>query len=55
MSSPCKLVTKRIYSLQSLQASTLRELEESLKDHSVTLTVQYSDTLHDREVRYTMY
>lgn len=39
-------------SLQSLQSSSLRELEESLREHSVTLTVQYSDTLHDREVRY---
>ena len=38
--------------MQSLQTSSLRELEESLKDLSVTLTVQYSDTLHDREVKY---
>ena len=40
-----------ISSLQSLQVSSLKELEYSLKDHSVTLTVNYSDTLHDREIR----
>ena len=38
-------------SAQSLRVSSLKDLEDSLKDHSVTLTVNYSDTLHDREIR----
>ena len=37
---------------KSLQKASLKELGENLKDHKVTLSVDYSSTLHDREVRY---
>ena len=36
---------------QSAQASSLRELQDSLKEHGVDLQVTYSQTLHDREIR----
>ncbi|CAI8046620.1 MIT domain-containing protein 1 [Geodia barretti] len=47
------LITGREPQTESLQASSLKELEESLKDYSVVLTVEYSDTLHDREIRFS--
>ena len=34
------------------QASSLRELELSLKEYGVQLVTVYSDTLHDREIRF---
>jgi hypothetical protein len=47
------LITGREPQTESLQASSLKELEESLKEYSVVLTVEYSDTLHDREIRFS--
>ena len=37
---------------QESQASALRCLQDSLKKHNTTLTVTYSATLHDREIRF---
>ncbi|XP_069954418.1 MIT domain-containing protein 1-like isoform X2 [Cherax quadricarinatus] len=33
------------------QHSRLEEIQHSLKKHNVTLTIEYSDTIHDREIR----
>ena len=37
---------------QESQASALRCLQDSLQKHNTTLTVTYSATLHDREIRF---
>ena len=29
----------------------LNEIEHSLKSHGIDLSISYSDTLHDREIR----
>ncbi|KAK8730873.1 hypothetical protein OTU49_007670 [Cherax quadricarinatus] len=34
------------------QHSRLEEIQHSLKKHNVTLTIEYSDTIHDREIRF---
>ena len=31
----------------------MAELKDSLKDHKVDMSIEYSLTLHDREIRYT--
>ncbi|XP_029386664.1 MIT domain-containing protein 1 isoform X3 [Echeneis naucrates] len=36
----------------SQQSSALAELKESLSDQGVTLDLQYSSTIHDREIRF---
>ncbi|XP_072170978.1 MIT domain-containing protein 1-like [Diadema setosum] len=45
------LLTGRDENFQQ-QMTKLDELKQSLKDHGVQLQVSYSDTLHDREVRF---
>lgn len=37
----------------SQQSSALAELKESLSEQGVTLDLQYSSTIHDREIRYS--
>lgn len=37
--------------LHSTQHSRLEELRHSLAEHNVTLIIEYSDTIHDREIR----
>ncbi|XP_045592915.1 MIT domain-containing protein 1 [Procambarus clarkii] len=34
------------------QHSRLEEIRQSLWKHNITLTVEYSDTIHDREIRF---
>lgn len=38
--------------LQSQQHDKLGQLSESLQKHNIKLTIKYSDTLHDREIRF---
>ncbi|XP_062616833.1 MIT domain-containing protein 1-like [Saccostrea cucullata] len=38
--------------LQAQQHEKLGQLSESLRSHKIKLTVKYSDTLHDREIRF---
>ncbi|XP_055098343.1 MIT domain-containing protein 1 isoform X1 [Symphalangus syndactylus] len=55
---PCKV--KTIHLLTSLdegieqaqQSRGLQEIEESLRSHGVLLEVQYSSSIHDREIRF---
>ncbi|XP_037860129.1 MIT domain-containing protein 1 isoform X3 [Chlorocebus sabaeus] len=55
---PCKV--KTIHLLTSLDEGTeqvqqsrgLQEIEESLRSHGVLLEVQYSSSIHDREIRF---
>eukprot|EP00731_Ephydatia_muelleri_P000723 Em0001g723a len=64
----CELMVKRCKRLRQItlttgtdsspaggdtQASSLRELELSLKEYGVQLVTVYSDTLHDREIRFS--
>lgn len=37
------------------QSGALSELRDSLKGQGVTLDVQYSSTIHDREIRFVFY
>ncbi|XP_076989970.1 MIT domain-containing protein 1 isoform X4 [Tamandua tetradactyla] len=55
---PCKV--KTIHLLTSLdegcgkekQSSGLKEIKESLKNHGVLLELEYSSSIHDREIRF---
>ncbi|XP_017195153.1 MIT domain-containing protein 1 isoform X2 [Oryctolagus cuniculus] len=55
---PCKV--KTIHLLTSLdegignmqQSSGLKEIKESLRNHGVLLEVEYSSSIHDREIRF---
>nr|XP_006203943.1 MIT domain-containing protein 1 isoform X1 [Vicugna pacos] len=55
---PCKV--KTIHLLTSLeegsgkeqQSSGLKEIEESLRSHGVLLELEYSSSIHDREIRF---
>ena len=46
----CSIVCVCVVAQES-QASALRCLQDSLQKHNTTLTVTYSATLHDREIR----
>lgn len=57
LKAPCKV--KKIHLLTSQdeadngqQSSALAELKESLRAQGVTLDVQYSSSIHDREIRF---
>ncbi|XP_076016644.1 MIT domain-containing protein 1 [Genypterus blacodes] len=57
LKASCKV--KRIHLLTSedeangrQQEAALTELKQSLKAHNVTLELQYSSTIHDREIRF---
>ncbi|XP_021113724.1 MIT domain-containing protein 1 isoform X2 [Heterocephalus glaber] len=54
---PCKV--KTIHLLTSLdkgfgkvQQSSLEEIKESLRNHGVLLEIEYSSSIHDREIRF---
>ncbi|XP_006638988.1 MIT domain-containing protein 1 isoform X1 [Lepisosteus oculatus] len=57
LKAPCKV--KRIHLLtsqeegdSSTQVNALAEIKQSLQNHGVTLTIEYSTTIHDREIRF---
>nr|KAF6448009.1 microtubule interacting and trafficking domain containing 1 [Rousettus aegyptiacus] len=58
---PCKV--KTIHLLTSLdegggkeqQISGLKEIKESLKSHGVLLELEYSSSIHDREIRFRLH
>ncbi|XP_062505091.1 MIT domain-containing protein 1-like isoform X1 [Corticium candelabrum] len=41
------------YRSREQQMGQLNEIQQSLKSHAVELTISYSDTLHDREIRFS--
>ncbi|CAK6959208.1 MIT domain-containing protein 1 isoform X2 [Scomber scombrus] len=45
------LLTSQDEADSSQQSSALAEIKESLRAHGVTLDLQYSSTIHDREIR----
>ncbi|XP_029386663.1 MIT domain-containing protein 1 isoform X2 [Echeneis naucrates] len=57
LKAPCKVKMIHLLTSQdevdsSQQSSALAELKESLSDQGVTLDLQYSSTIHDREIRF---
>ncbi|KAF6717064.1 MIT domain-containing protein 1 [Oryzias melastigma] len=57
LKAPCKvkqinLLTSEDEANSSQQRSALAEMKDSLKTQGVTLDLQYSSTIHDREIRF---
>lgn len=57
LKDPCQvkrihLLTSQDESHGSQQQSALMEIKQSLGDHGVALELQYSSTIHDREIRF---
>ncbi|KAM8749264.1 MIT domain-containing protein 1 [Acanthopagrus latus] len=57
LKAPCKVKTIHLLTTQdetdtSQQTNALAEIRESLGAHGVTLDLQYSSTIHDREIRF---
>lgn len=57
LKAPCKvnkihLLTSQDEADSGQQSGALAELKESLSAHGVTLDLQYSSTIHDREIRF---
>lgn len=49
----CRFIDTRVLQADSSQqSSALSELKDSLSTQGVTLDLQYSSTIHDREIRY---
>lgn len=57
LKSPCEVKTIHLLTSQdgenaNQQTSALTEIQQSLKTHGITLTIDYSTTIHDREIRF---
>ncbi|KPP66525.1 MIT domain-containing protein 1-like [Scleropages formosus] len=58
LKAPCKVKTIHLLTSSddegnlSQQTSALTEIKQSLQTHGVTLDIQFSSTIHDREIRF---
>ncbi|MBN3281132.1 MITD1 protein, partial [Polyodon spathula] len=60
LKSPCEVKTIHLLTSQdgentNQQTSALTEIQQSLKTHGITLTIDYSTTIHDREIRLVIF
>jgi hypothetical protein len=48
-----QLLVSKQYRAREQQIKQLSEIEHSLKSYGIDLSISYSETLHDREIRFS--